>query len=68
MYKYSYFRYGAPFSREYKTKEDALRRAIADFDLNEAYPESIVDAEGNVLYDHDAIVDACFAADSEPER
>lgn len=56
MFTYKAARYHAPIEDEYETLDEALKRAAYDWDAGEAIPVEIIDAAGQVVLDHDAII------------
>lgn len=51
MYIYKAMRYHAPVADEFKTLEEAIKRARSDYERDEAFPTEIVDANGVTVID-----------------
>jgi hypothetical protein len=58
MFIYKASRYFAPVEDEYKTLREAVERARSDSEHGEACPLEITDAEGRVVLDRAALVEA----------
>lgn len=56
MYTYTYMFRFVRCTETFDDLEDALHRAIFDYDDNTANPVSITDETGSVVYDRDTIV------------
>ena len=65
IYKCS--RYYTTYSKIVDSIEDAVRRAWCDQELNEAYPLMLIDENGNVIMDHDALIAEGLAKYEEDE-
>jgi hypothetical protein len=56
MYIYRLARYHQSLERKHNKIEDAIKDALGDHSSGEAYPKDIIDEEGNIIIDHDALL------------